>query len=115
MSSSAIRSASISLTLVLETEAPLSAWYPVVKKNLNSNTPCGVFMYLLAIARLTVVSCTPTMSAICVIVSGCRCATPCSKNAVCALMISRVIRSIVRWRCSIESIRNLPDRIRSRR
>jgi hypothetical protein len=41
-----------------------------VKKYLKSKTPCGVLMYLLAIARLTVVSCTPTTSAICVIVSG---------------------------------------------
>ena len=41
-------------------------------------------------------------------------ATPSRKNSSCTLMISRVMRSIVCCRCSIELIRNLPERMRSR-
>src|SRR5260370_6209498 len=61
-----------SFTLVLLRAAPAVVWYPGVKKYFISNTPCGVAMYFPEIARLTVVSWTPTASAICTIVIGLR-------------------------------------------
>jgi hypothetical protein len=60
----------MSLTLVLDTPAPLSVWRPAVKKYFISNVPCGVSMYFPETARLTVVSWTPTTSATCTMVMG---------------------------------------------
>src|SRR5947207_13050219 len=54
------RSRIASFTLVLLIDSPGAVWYPGVKKYLISNTPCDVAMYLPEMARLTVVSCTPT-------------------------------------------------------
>ncbi len=41
-----------------------------LKKYRNSNTPCGVWAYLLATARLTVEGCTPISSATSLIIMG---------------------------------------------
>ena len=63
----------ISFTLVLETVSPPPVvCSPAVKKKLISKMPCGVSMYLPETARLTLVSCTPTTSAVCAIVIGFR-------------------------------------------
>ena len=71
----------MSFTLALETSAPVAVCRPAVKKNLISKMPCGVSIYLPETARLTVVSWTPTTSAICAMVMGFRCATPFSMNS----------------------------------
>jgi len=71
-------------------------------------------MYLFAIARLTVVSCTPTMSAICVM-SGLKWGDALFRKwrlRLDDLARDALDRALAR---SIESIRNFPERMRSLR
>ena len=63
VSSLEISSLIASLMLVLASDSPSWVLYPEVKKYLIGKIPHGVWMYLLATARLTVVSWTPTFSA----------------------------------------------------
>ena len=74
-------SAIMSFALVLDMLSPLAVCRPEVKKYFISKMPCGVCMYLPETPRLTVVSCTPTTSATCTIVSGFKWATPFSMKS----------------------------------
>ena len=60
----------------------------VVKKYFSSNVPRGVAMYLLAVTRLTVLSCISTASAMSRRISGRRCATPWRRKPSCWRTIS---------------------------
>ena len=76
--------------------------------------PISIASHLPLMARETVVSCTPTASAICTIVIGFNCEEPCSKNSRCLETIWCAILEIVCWRWWIDLMRNLPLRILSR-
>ena len=52
------------------TSSPSSLLVPPTKNRLSGKMPRGVWIYLSSTARLTVVTCTPTLSAICCIFSG---------------------------------------------
>ncbi len=71
-------------------------------------------MYLPEIARLTVVSCTPTASAICTIVIGFSALGPNSRNSFCRDTISCEMFEMVCCRWWIDLMRNFPLRILSR-
>lgn len=72
----AIKVATFSLILVFDMLFPSAVWYPEVKKYFTGRTPHGVCTYLLAMARLTVVSWTPTTSATWFMVRGLRWLVP---------------------------------------
>ena len=77
-------------TLSAETSSPSELRRLDVKKYLSSKIPCGVWAYLLAVARLTVDSCMPMSLATSFSTSGRRCETPCSRNSRWNLMIDCV-------------------------
>ena len=91
-SSSAIIVAIMSWTLLFDTWVPSCILIPGVKKYFISNMPDGVFMYLEATARLTVVSCTPTAAATSAMVIGFRWAMPLSRNSTWLFTISCAMR-----------------------
>ena len=66
--------------------------------------PRGVWIHLSSTARLTVVTCTPTVSAICCIFSGTMNSGPSSRNRFWWSTIACDTRVSVLRRCSIESI-----------
>ncbi len=81
----------------------------VVKKYFSSNVPRGVAMYLLAVTRLTVLSCISTASAMSRRISGRRWATPWRKNPSCRRTISADTFRMVCARCCSDFTSQLAD------
>src|ERR1022692_3586823 len=71
------------------------------KKYRNSKTPCGVWTYLLATARLTVEGCTPTSSATSLIIMGFKESSPWLRNSVWRRTMAWQTLRMVCLRCSI--------------
>ena len=83
---------------------------PLLKKNLSSKMPCGVWTYFDVVTRDTVDSCMPMSSATSRRISGFRCAMPLSKNSRWNFRIDSATLMIVRWRCWIERISHCAER-----
>ena len=79
------------------TSSPSAVVVPPPKNRLSGKMPRGVWIHLSSTARVTVVTCTPTTSAICCIFSGTMGSGPLSRNSVwwstiaCATRLQRVV------------------------
>ena len=75
-------SCSLSRTVSQATSSPSALVVPPTKNRLSGKMPRGVWIHLSSTARLTVVTCTPTLSAICCILSGSMDSGPLFRNSV---------------------------------
>ncbi|OQA05404.1 MAG: hypothetical protein BWY65_02396 [Firmicutes bacterium ADurb.Bin373] len=85
----------------VEVVFPVTLLSPVGKKNFISSTPCGVWMYLLDVALLTVDSCRSTFSATTLKLSGLKYLMPWSKKSLCNSTRHFATLYNVSRRCSI--------------
>jgi hypothetical protein len=81
LSSLSITSSSFCLIVSQATSSPVAVCVPPPKNRFSGKMPRGVCTHLSSTARDTVVTWTPTWSAICCIFSGSMCSGPLSRNA----------------------------------
>ncbi len=105
-------SSSFCLIVSQAISSPSAVVVPPPKNRLSGKMPRGVCTHLSSTARLTVVTCTPTRSAICCILSGSMNSGPLSRKSFWCSMIARATFNSVFRRCSIDSISQRADWIR---